>query len=218
MGTDARKDILRLLARPWSLGLVYLAALPALADPALMLTAYPQVSVQDRIQTRYYPVSGSTYEAIMKSLAANGPAVVRGGITVADTRARLGFSSEYRASPTLCALSNAKLSLSLLVSLPRHTAPQSMEPGLRRRWQDFVGHVTAHEWRHVAIYRTGVLRAKQAFERLDSQPHCELLAQQMKSLWALAQQSIAKENQAFEQAEANFRGSAAKLLRRGPGK
>jgi predicted secreted Zn-dependent protease len=154
----------------------------------------------------------------MKSMAANGPAVGHAGITVADTQARFGYRSDYRASPTLCALSKASITLRLFVSLPRHTAPQSLEPGLRLRWQAFVQHVAAHELRHVAIYRAGVLRAKQAFERLDWQPHCELLAQGMKSIWTATQRSIAQENQAFERSEAGFRGSAAALLRRGPGK
>ncbi len=202
-------------ARLGVLSLGSLVAALASADAKALMPDYASVTIREQIQINYYPVSGDTFDVIMNSIMANGPAAARKGITVGATRAHLGYQSEYRVSPTLCTLSNATITLNLVVSLPKHTASQSLDPGLRFRWQGFVKHVTDHELRHVAIYRAGVIGVKHEFERLAWQPHCELLAQRMKSLWAVARQSIETENQAFERSEAGFRSSAAVTLSHG---
>ncbi len=180
------------------------AALALLAGPGLTACSSPSpaparqpVGIETSVETRYYPVRGTTTAAIFAAVDANG-LVERGqravGITSADWKLTSG-DVDVRAVP--CVFPSLTVLLHLVVTLPRHETPDDLPADLRDHWERFVARVAAHEQRHADIYLEGAKAMKARLEALRTAVSCAGLERAIDAEWRAQQADI-------ERAQAEF--------------
>jgi predicted secreted Zn-dependent protease len=181
------------------------AALALLAGAGLTACSGPPpappqqpVAVETSVSTRYYPVRGTTTQAIFAAIDANGLVETRGqralGLTSTDWKLNSG-EVDVRAVP--CVFPSLTVTLHLAVMLPRHETPDELPADLRDRWERFVARVAAHEQRHVDIYLEGANAMKTRLEATRTAVSCADLEKAIDAAWRAGQADI-------ERAQAEF--------------
>jgi predicted secreted Zn-dependent protease len=191
------------------------AALVLLAGPALTACSSPPpaparqpVAVATSVETRDYLVRGTTTAAIFAAIDANGLVEAGGqravGVTSADWKLTSG-DVDARAVP--CVFPSLTIMLHLIVTLPRHEAPEVLPADLRDRWQRFAARVTAHEQRHVDIYLEGAKAMKTRLEALRTAVSCADLEKAIDAEWRAQQADIERAQSEFHVADETTAGS-----------
>ncbi len=185
-----------------------IAALALLAGHGLIACSSPPPAppqqpavVETSVSTRYYPVRGTTTAAIFAAIDANGLADTRGqravGVTFAEWKLTSG-DVDVRAVP--CVFPSLTVRLDLVVTLPRHEAPEMLPAELRDRWERFAARVGAHEQRHVDIYLDGAKAMKERLEGTRTTVSCADLEKAIDAAWRAQQADI-------ERAQTEFHGA-----------
>jgi len=185
-----------------------IAALALLAGHGLIACSSPPPAppqqpavVETSVSTRYYPVRGTTTAAIFAAIDANGLADTRGQRAVGVTSAEWKLTSgdvDVRAVP--CVFPSLTVRLDLVVTLPRHEAPEVLPAELRDRWERFAARVGAHEQRHVDIYLDGAKAMKERLEGTRTTVSCADLEKAIDAAWRAQQADI-------ERAQTEFHGA-----------
>jgi predicted secreted Zn-dependent protease len=188
-------------ARPRSL----VAALALLAGAGLSACSSPPpapprqpVGVETSVETRHYPVRGTTTAAVFAAVDANGLADTSGrraaGVTTAAWKLTSG-DVDVRAVP--CVFPSLTVMLHLVVTLPRHETPDDLPADLRDRWERFVARVAAHEQRHVDIYLEGATAMKTRLEATRTAVSCKDLEKAIDAAWQAQQADIERAQDEF---------------------
>jgi predicted secreted Zn-dependent protease len=146
--------------------------------------------VETGVSTTYYPVRGTTTAAIFAAIDANG-LVERGQRAVGLTSAEWKLTSgdvDVRAVP--CVFPSLTVTLHLVVTLPRHEAPEVLPGDIRDHWERFVARVAAHEQHHVDIYLEGAKAMKARLEALRTAVSCADLEKAIDAAWRAQQADI----------------------------
>ena len=121
------------------------------------------------VDTKYYSVTGTTTDAVRRSLEGHWvePEVV--GVTEREI--------EYEANVTsyddYCHLEWIDINVKIVMTIPRHSNPSALNSPLSERWSKFAQDTAKHEQQHTDIYHEGFdnLKAKMA-EILDIHTNC----------------------------------------------
>lgn len=165
------------------------AGLTACSSPPPARARQPAV-VETGVSTTYYPVRGTTTAAIFAAIDANG-LVERGQRAVGLTSAEWKLTSgdvDVRAVP--CVFPSLTVTLHLVVTLPRHEAPEVLPGDIRDHWERFVARVAAHEQHHVDIYLEGAKAMKARLEALRTAVSCADLEKAIDAAWRAQQADI----------------------------
>src|SRR5215831_2331431 len=179
------------------LALLSTSGLTACSGPPPAPTPQPAV-VETSVSTTYYVVRGTTTAAIFSAIDANGLVEKSGQRAVGVTSAEWKLTSgdvDVRTMP--CVFPSLKVVLHLVVTLPRHEAPEALPTDLRGRWESFVARVAAHEQRHVDIYLEGATAMKARLEATRTAVSCANLEKAIDAAWRAAQADIERAQAAF---------------------
>jgi predicted secreted Zn-dependent protease len=185
------------------------AALALLAGPGFTACSSPPPApapqpalVETSVSTTYYPVRGTTTSAIFAAIDANGLAEKSGQRAVGVTSAEWKLTSgdvDPRIVP--CVFPSLTVRLHLVVTLPRHEAPEALPADLRDHWERFVGRVAAHEQRHVDIYLEGANAMKTRLEATRTAVSCADLEKAIDAAWRAGQAHIERAQAEFHAAD-----------------
>jgi predicted secreted Zn-dependent protease len=149
--------------------------------------------------TEYYSVRGTATGPIFDDIEKNG-------LFDAKARRAVGLTSgnwsiDWRGVDThsiLCSPESMTITLTLVITLPRHEQLNELSPDVRTNWQRFAARVAAHEQRHVDIYLNGAKAMKTRMEAtLTKSSSCSELESGLRSIWASQQAETEKAQDQF---------------------
>lgn len=101
--------------------------------------------------TQTYDISGTTGEALIKSMNRNGPRHGFMARAIAQTSYTKDWDFDFVQAKGACRIERANGTLKLKVTLPR--VASTLPPGLDKRWVRFFAAVRRHEETHADIAR-----------------------------------------------------------------
>ena len=184
------------------MGLALVAvSVSACASPPPAPAPQPAV-VETSVSTTYYVVRGTTTGAIFAAIDASGVVEKSGQRAVGLTTAEWKLSSgEVDARAVPCVFPALTVALRLVVTLPRHEAPEALPADLRSRWESFVARVAAHEQRHVDIYLEGAKAMKARLEATRTAVSCADLEKAIDGAWRAQQADTERAQAEFHAAD-----------------
>ena len=158
------------------------------------------------LDTRYYPVFGTETSAIFASIEANGPTLGSepdGAFSSGLTEYEGLLDYELEDSSGYCRIDSGSVTLSLVVTLPRHEQLGELASDLASRWSRFQQGVTEHEQRHVDIFLDAMRSARESIEALSGRfPGCAELERSVTDAWDRSFEANEARQEAFHQEEA----------------
>ena len=114
--------------------------------------ASAETRYRDRIE--YYDISGNinTRSDVRQAIRTFGP-LVRGKEAIGSARGRIGTSYQFERSRGRCTITDAAVSVNVVMRLPSWDFDRSAKPDVRRYFGCFQRTVTVHEKRHGEIWR-----------------------------------------------------------------
>jgi predicted secreted Zn-dependent protease len=125
------------------------APTPQLAPTSAAAPAAARPSISAREQ--YYDIDGSSAGALRDQIHRLGPKDESGQAHDALTVWDLEWTYHDAPGPGGCALRDVHVTLTVTITLPRWTPPETAEPTLRASWRSYLEHVKLHEGGHRAI-------------------------------------------------------------------
>jgi len=170
----------------------------ASAATVLLLVATLPAGAETVQITQYssYSVSGRTPAAIYRSILERGPRV-DGSKAIAATTAQAVQSHTMEQGPSLCRVTDFRLSFRFNVQLPRLVNSSGLSPQDRRLWQQFTGFLKAHELQHTSLW----LRCGRELERrvmAIRASSCEEVQRQAESTWRRMKPGCDKQQSNFD--------------------
>ena len=131
----------------------------------------PGVDVNDRVE--YYDIRGRTLRELRIDARHNGP-VARDTTFFAVTHSQIHWTYSYYRQPSLCRLTNVRVLVDAVVTLPRWIDSSSVDPAAVYWWVDASAKVRAHENQHVQIAVDGAAEIRSVLQRMNAS-ECTLL-------------------------------------------
>jgi predicted secreted Zn-dependent protease len=163
--------------------------------PVVATSVADAVKVKVNRSTQYYSVRGETTQEILGSLHTNSPMHV-------DGKRASGVTSGSGRLAVACSPYTITIELNLLVTLPQHDQLDGLSEELKTRWQGLVASVTAHEERHVEIYRDTAQTMKNRMEAISISRPCEDIQQEIQSIWTTQQDEMKAAQARFDAEDA----------------
>ena len=117
----------------------------------------PQVRVSSESRDLFYEVQGNTADAVFASIGrkklGNTPGRAASGLT--ESKMSYSLESTYGGDKP-CRILDLQLKLDIVVPLPRHKNPTTLDTRSRRNWEIYETAVEAHEYQHVEIELRGL--------------------------------------------------------------
>ena len=110
-------------------------------------------------------------------------------------------SGDVNARAVPCVFPSLTVILHLVVTRPRHEAPEALPGDLRNRWESFVARVAAHEQRHVDTYLEGAKAMKARLEATRTAVSCADLEKAIDVAWRAQQADIERAQAEFHAAD-----------------
>jgi predicted secreted Zn-dependent protease len=162
----------------------------------------PAVTLTSTTATTYYLLWGTTTSKIFEEIEAQRLRDQDGERAAGLAAARSEMTLNGRENGALCTPESVKVTLDLVVTLPRHERVNDLSNDLRQRWEHFAAAVAAHEQRHVDIFVNSANTVKARIEAvLKKWVSCDDLKTTLQTLWNSQQAETDKANQEFDAAE-----------------
>jgi predicted secreted Zn-dependent protease len=146
----------------------------------------PPVIVNTSTSTQYYPVQGMSAAAIFDEIDRTNLFEKSGQRAIGLTAATWKLASE---GP--CNAPALTVTLTLVVTLPRHELPQALTGDVRRHWERFAARVAEHEQRHVDIFLEGVKAMKTSMDAaLAKAASCADVEKAAETVWTREQAAV----------------------------
>lgn len=127
-------------------------------------------------RTAYFTVRGTTLDDLDRELSRKGPQVARGGIRhPGSTEVKFGGRITYKPGGRACKVARVDLSLKLVKTLPRWTAPKSASRATVIVWRTLSEDIARHEGDHAKIARLWLKKMESAIRNLGPEPTCEAM-------------------------------------------
>ena len=139
----------------------------AIAMAGVCLAGSAAASVEVKVKTTSYRISGNNGSALLRAMNRVGP---RLGFTtrfMAQTAYREGWKIDWQKRAGACRIANASVVLTITYTYPEVSSP--MSAGLRQRWNRFMAGVRKHEETHGRIAREMVAAAERNLNGLSYQ-------------------------------------------------
>ena len=137
------------------------------------LAGSAEASVEVKVKTTSYRISGENGEALLRAMDRKGP---RLGFTtrfMAQTAYKEGWKFDWQKRAGACRIANASAVLTITYTYPEVSSPMSAD--LRHRWNRFMAGVRKHEKTHGRIAREMVAAAERQLNGLSyrDDPGCQ---------------------------------------------
>jgi predicted secreted Zn-dependent protease len=159
------------------------------------------IKLEPSLETTYYDVQGNTTEAIFSYIEHNGPTDAEGKRGSGLTSVVWGY--EWQGGPETgdCSITSMTIKADMVVTLPRHTDPDSLPPDIRDNWNAYANSVAVHEQTHVDIYNAGVEQIRQRMLEIGPLASCDELEAEIKRTWNEELARIDNQQAQFHQLE-----------------
>jgi predicted secreted Zn-dependent protease len=137
------------------------------------LVGSAEASVEVKVKTISYRISGENGEALLRAMDRKGP---KQGFTtrfLAQTAYKAGWKFDWQKKAGACRIANALAVLTITYTYPEVSSPMSAD--LRHRWNRFIVGVRKHEQTHGRIAREMVAAAERQLSGLSyrNDPGCQ---------------------------------------------
>ncbi len=165
-------------------------------------------------RTTTFPVSGATGEALLKELERKGPKHGFTSRAIAQTRYTMNSEADWTYSGGICSVRRPAVRLDITYIYPR--VEGEISPGLRGRWQRFMGGITAHEEHHGRLAREMAGEADRALAglRVEDGKGCGRLQAEIKRVVATIVARYEARQRQFDVVEHRSGGHVEGLVRR----
>ena len=180
-----------------SAGAVFAGCNQPQAGPSAGIDRNASVELRTTVETSYYDIAGDSSATILESARMSGPVDTEGNRAVGLATQKALLTTQTRSDGDLCWLSAATVTADLDMLLPRHIAPDTLDPAVAAGLERWSGSIATHEQRHVDIYVAGAGRAKAALDAVEPQPSCEAVAANVESAWEAAMARTEAEQESF---------------------
>ena len=139
----------------------------ALAVAGVCLAGSAAASVEVKVKTTSYRISGENGKALLRAMDRKGP---RLGFTtrfMAQTAYKERWKFDWQKRAGGCRIANASAVLTITYTYPEVSSPMSAD--LRHRWNRFMAGVRKHEETHGRIAREMVAAAERNLNGLSYQ-------------------------------------------------
>jgi predicted secreted Zn-dependent protease len=185
---------------------------------ALLLGAAATAHAADiRERTKYFTIGGTTLEELDRDLGRKGPVMAGTGMRHPGAT-EVKFDGKVTYKPTKdgrCAVAKTDLTLHLVKTLPKWTAPKTATPTVALIWKTLSDDIARHEGDHARIARGYVKKMESAIRNLGAAPSCEAMEARVNAVSArylAAHQAAQVEFDVIEGREMNMR--LGRLLKR----
>lgn len=178
---------------------------------AVVMCADAAVTVSER--TRTYRVSGSTIQAVVKSMKRNGPHSElhgRRALGMADFRYRTSLRLDR--SNGACKVNGADVKLQIFYIVPRLTRPEKLRSNHRSRWRRIHAMIIAHENQHGRYYRLFANQLHQALRNIRPQRDCAAVRRLEKQIKTRLEKANMRRNRAYDRGQYRPFNRRLKLL------
>lgn len=153
----------------------------------------PPVIVNTATSTQYYAVQGMSASAIFDEIDRTNLVEKSGQRAIGLTAADWKLSSD---GP--CNAPALTVTLTLVVTLPRHELPDVLVGDVRRHWERFAARVAEHEQRHVDIFLEGAKALKAGMDAaLAKASSCTDIEKAVETVWAREQAAVERAQEKF---------------------
>jgi predicted secreted Zn-dependent protease len=153
----------------------------------------PPVIINTATSTQYYSVQGMSAIAIFDEIDRTNLVEKSGQRAIGLTAADWKLSSD---GP--CNAPALTVSLTLVVTLPRHEMPDALRGDVRRHWDLFAARVAAHEQRHVDIFLEGAKALKGSMDAaLAKAVSCADVEKAAEAVWKSEQAAVERAQEKF---------------------
>lgn len=169
-----------------------------------------------REHTRYFSIGGSTLEELDRDLSRNGPLMAGTNMRhPGATEVKFDGKVTYKPDGGLCRVAKTELTLRLVKTLPKWSAPNSATPSVALIWKTLSDDIARHEGDHARIARSYVRKMESAIRNLGAAKTCEEMEARVNAVSArylAAHQAAQVEFDVIEGREMNMR--LRRLLKR----
>ena len=152
------------------------------------------IDVNDQIE--YYDIRGKTLRELRIDAHVNGP-VARDTTWFGLTHYQIHWTYGYYRQPTLCRLTNVKMMVDVIVTLPRWVDSSDVDPAAVYWWANSSEHVRTHEGHHVQLAVDGAADIRSLLMRKTGSD-CALLARSANEEATVILRRLAEQQQNFD--------------------
>ena len=177
--------------------LILVVALTGLA--ADVGTAQAGVSIS--IRHKFFSVSGSSIQDVVRSLKRNGPLhrdIGRRAIGLADFRHRYRLTTTSEGGR--CKVSKVHVSLRIILTLPRLSSRARLSARHGARWRTIEAMIRRHENRHAALYKQFARALERRLKRLRPAASCSALRSKARQIEKSEFERDRRRNRAYDRA------------------
>ena len=128
------------------------------------------------VRYKTYTVRGQTNKEIWRDIGRKGPHQRHRGLYAqALSEIRYGWSVSYRRRAGSCRVDDAKIDVSVLITLPKWAGEKRGEPRLKKAWKHYLAKVRRHEERHKTIALETAAVVDREFKRAPQYRTCNAL-------------------------------------------
>ena len=138
------------------------------------------VTLQQRVETKTYAVSGCSANDIAASLRGSTHQSSAGRYEVGITSSTTRYSYRYEDAGATCRLRQANIQADITVLLPELANTVGLSAGVKQRWEEFMAALRQHEQGHVDIILASAGKIKAAFEAQQQAVQCPALETALK--------------------------------------
>lgn len=153
------------------------------------------IDVNDQVE--YYDIRGKTLRELRIDAHVNGP-VARDTTWFGLTHYQIHWTYSYYRQPTLCRLTNVKMVVDVIVTLPRWVDSSDVDPAAVYWWANSSQQVRTHESHHVQIAVDGASEVRSLLMR-ETGSDCALLTRSAKEEAAVILRRVAEQQARFDQ-------------------
>ena len=169
-------------------------ALGCVAPSVIQYQRRAGIDVNDQVE--YYDIRGKTLRELRIDAHINGP-VARDTTWFGLTHYQIHWTYGYYRQPTLCRLTNVKMMVDVIVTLPRWVDSSDVDPAAVYWWANSSEHVRSHEAHHVQLAVDGASEIRSLLMRKTGSD-CALLAQSAHEEAAEILRRVAEQQQDFD--------------------
>ena len=176
------------------LALAGAGVLGCVAPSVLQYQRRAGIDVNDQVE--YYEIRGKTLRELRIDAHINGP-VARDTTWFGLTHYQIHWTYGYYRQPTLCRLTNVKMMVDVIVTLPRWVDSSDVDPAAVYWWANSSEQVRTHEAHHVQLAVDGASEIRSLLMRKTGSD-CSLLARTANEEAAVILRRVAEQQQSFD--------------------
>ena len=169
-------------------------ALGCVAPSVIQYQRRGGIDVDDHVE--YYDIHGKTLRDLRIDAHVNGP-VSRDTTWFALTHYQIHWTYSYYRQPTLCRLTNVKMMVDIIVTLPRWVDSSDVDPAAEYWWANSSERVRSHEAHHVQLAVDGASEIRSLLMRKTGSD-CAQLARSANEEAAVILRHVAERQQDFD--------------------